>query len=203
MTTSQSKQNDATPLMADDHSPSLPPIKEALHDLLSAVQHSTDQAASPSTSTNTTINLTQTSGGDDVDEMMPSSGHATWPPLKFVKSMLEGFLKMEMMTGGLEYQFAVAFPSAWTDKFPKASYNVNSRVWEWAPKDLRNCYITAGYTTAGRWKDFAQEVSDIYDGKVPSKRSAKDRKKTGDRVQAKKEKKVKVELTEVIVIDDD
>ena len=39
-TTSQSKQNVAsssTPRMTHDHSPSLPPIKEALHDLLSAV----------------------------------------------------------------------------------------------------------------------------------------------------------------------
>ena len=204
-TTSQSKWNVAsssTPLMAHDRSPSLPPIEEALHDLLSAVQHSTKQATSPSTSMNTTIDLTQTSGEDDVDEMMPSSGHATWP-LKFVKSMSEGFLKMETMTGGLEYRFAVAFPSARTDKFPKASYNINSRVWEWAPEDLRNRYITAGYTNAGRWKDFAREVSDLYDGKVPGKRSAKDRKRTGDRVQVKKEKKVKVEPTEVIIIDDD
>ncbi|KAF8223065.1 hypothetical protein L208DRAFT_1381611 [Tricholoma matsutake] len=105
---------------------------------------------------NTTIDLTQTTGGDDVDKMMPSSGHAMWL-LKFVKSMSEGFLKMEMMTGGLEYWFAVAFPSAWTDKFLKALYNINSRVWEWAPEDLRNHYITAGYTNAGQWKDFAQE----------------------------------------------
>jgi hypothetical protein len=150
-TTSRSKWNVAsssTPLMAHDRSPSLPPIEEALHNLLSAVQHSTKQAVSPSTSMNTTIDLTQTSGEDDVDEMMPSSGHATWP-LKFVKSMSEGFLKMETMTGGLEYRFAVAFPSARTDKFPKASYNINSRVWEWAPEDLRNRYITAGYTNAG------------------------------------------------------
>ena len=45
-------------------------------------------------------------------------------------------------------------------------------------------------------------MSDLYDGKIPGKRSAKDRKRTGDRVQVKKEKKVKVEPTEVIVIDD-
>jgi hypothetical protein len=46
-------------------------------------------------------------------------------------------------------------------------------------------------------------VSDLYDGKVPGKRSAKDRKRTGDRAEVKKEKKVKVEPTEVIIIDDD
>ena len=139
--------------MAHDCSPSLSPIEEALHDLLLAVQHSTKQATSPSTSMNTTIDLTQTSGEDDVDEMMPSSGHAMLL-LKFGKSMLQGFLKMEMMTRGLEYWFAVAFPSAWTDKFPKASYNINLRVWEWAPKDLHNHYITAGYTNTEQWKDF-------------------------------------------------
>ena len=133
--------------MTHDHSPSLPPIEEALHDLLSAVQHSKPASPSTSMNMNTTIDLTQTTG-DGVDEMMPSSGHVMWP-LKFVKSMLEGFLKMETMTGGLEYWFAVAFPSAWTDKFPKASYNINLRVWEWAPEDLCNCYITVGYTNAG------------------------------------------------------
>ena len=45
-------------------------------------------------------------------------------------------------------------------------------------------------------------MSDSYDGKVPGKRSMKDRKRTGHRAQVKKEKKVKVELTEVIIIDD-
>ena len=132
---------------AHNHSASLPPIKAAVHDLLLAVQHSTKSATLPSTSINTTIDLTQ-DAGNDVDEMMPSSSHAAWP-LKFVKSMSEGFLKMEMMTGSLEYRFAIAFPSARTDKFPKASYNINSRIWEWAPEDLCNQYITAGYFNGG------------------------------------------------------
>ncbi|KAF8239931.1 hypothetical protein L208DRAFT_1234969 [Tricholoma matsutake] len=195
-------------------SASLPPIEAAVHDLLLAVQHSTKSATLPSTSINTTIDLTQ-DAGNDVDEMMPSSSHAAWP-LKFVKSMSEGFLKMETMTGSLEYRFAIAFPSAQTDKFPKASYNINSRIWEWAPEDLCNQYITAGYSNGGRWKDFAREVTEFYDGKVPGKRSAKDSKKTGGKVQVKtektegvqvkKEKRVKFSVdldSEVIIIDDD
>ncbi|KAF8229192.1 hypothetical protein L208DRAFT_1021473, partial [Tricholoma matsutake] len=170
---------------ACDRSASLPPIEAAVHDLLLAVQHLTKSATLPSTSINATIDLTQ-DAGNDVDEMMLSSGHAVWP-LKFVKSMSEGFLKMETMTGSLEYQFAVAFPSAQTDKFPKASCNINSRVWEWAPEDLHNQDITAGYSNGGQWKDFAHEVTEFYDGKVPGKRSAKDSKKTGGKVQVKKE----------------
>jgi hypothetical protein len=135
--------------MTHDYPPSLPPIEEALHDLLSAAQH-LGQAASSSTSMNmnTTIDLTQTTGGDDVDKMMPSSGHAMWP-LKFVKPMSEGFLKMEMMTGGLEYWFAVAFPSAWTDEFLKASYNINWRLWDGLPKICATAILLQGTPMQG------------------------------------------------------
>ena len=79
-TPSQSKSDvhsGTTPTRTPAHnrSASLPPIKAAVHDLLLAVQHSTKSATLPSTSINTTIDLTQ-DAGNDVEEMMPSSGHA-------------------------------------------------------------------------------------------------------------------------------
>jgi hypothetical protein len=95
-----------------------------------------------------------------------SSGHAAWP-LKFVKSMAEGFALMDTMDRSVASRFTSCFGVAYPGS--KATWNLHSNIWEVAPSDLKDRYIDAGYTNAGLWKDFKWEVEQLHGGKVPGK----------------------------------
>jgi len=127
---------------------------------------------------------------------LPSSNHSPWP-LMYVKSMAEGFSRMDTMTGTLEHRFLVSFPSA--RSFSKVTWHANSRVWDAASEDLKQQFINAAYTSDGRWKSFKREVEQFHGGfrNIPGKRSRKNAKIDGGQAKV-----VKKEPT-IIVLDDD
>lgn len=141
---------------------------------------------------------------DDVLGVRASSGHAAWP-LKYVKSMAEGFRLMDTMEGELRSRFTAAFGM----NFPgsKATFHTHANIWEAATEKQRDQYIKAGFTNQGLWKNFRHDVQNMYGGKVPGKRDRKGetRRKVsfkGIKVHVKVEPQELERQHEVIVLDD-
>ncbi len=103
--------------------------------------------------------------------LLPSSKHATWP-LRYVKPMADGFLKMIKMPAGTH---AERFDSAFGLEWKKVTWHTHSNIWEAASDELKARYIDAGYTRSGLWKNFVKEVRGTYDsGRIPGKREMKE-----------------------------
>jgi len=93
-----------------------------------------------------------------------SSGHAKWP-FKYVRAMAEGFEKMATMQGNDSERFMAAFNQ---DRFPRVTFYTCTAVWRVAPAEVKDRYISAGFTIEGLWKTFVNEIRACYpDGKIP------------------------------------
>ncbi|KIJ92694.1 hypothetical protein K443DRAFT_13406 [Laccaria amethystina LaAM-08-1] len=142
---------------------------------------------------------------EDVLGVRASSGHAAWP-LKYVKSMAEGFRLMDTMEGELCSHFTTAFRMSFLGS--KATFHTHANIWEAATEKQRNLYIKAGFTNEGLWKKFRHDVQNLHGGKVPGKRDRKGethRKasfKGGKMVQVKVEPQEFERQHDVIVIND-
>jgi len=157
-----------------------------------------------------TAELSSDSEDDGVRSNQASSLHASWP-LKYVRSMADGFDKMETMSSGT---LSARFYSSFGLPFPasKATWNMHSNIWNAATTRQRAKFIQSGFTPDGLWKNFVREVRARYpNGKVPGKRAnlLGKGKKLGKPVKVKREEhsinKVKAEPddSDIILIDSD
>lgn len=99
-------------------------------------------------------------------DKLPLSNHGPIP-LKYVKSMVKGFDRIDNMSGNLGVRVGIAFPT--TKKlpnWPKTSYHKASKLWKNAPPSLRNKLLSAGYTEEGTWDKLTEAMKKAT---VPSK----------------------------------
>ncbi|PPR04850.1 hypothetical protein CVT24_007238 [Panaeolus cyanescens] len=115
-------------------------------------------------------------GSDSEDEetlkRLPSSNHGPWP-VKYVKGMDEGFSEMDSRTDGTT---ASRFEDAFGVEFPKTTYYKIRALWQDASDELKQRYITAGYTPKGLWSNFKKEAG-REKGQRKSKEGATKKKK--------------------------